>query len=58
MPKTKWDASEEPTINNYHKIDNINFEYALQSADRPRPTAILLGDSYAPRAEIHAKWEK
>ena len=22
MPKTKWDGAEEPTIHNFHKIDN------------------------------------
>ena len=26
MPKTKWDDAEEPTINNFFKIDSRHFE--------------------------------
>ena len=38
MPKTNWDGAEEPTIKNFYKIDNINFEYALKRAiDRSQP---------------------
>ena len=33
-----WDGAEEPTINNFCKIDNIKF-YALKSAYRPKPIA-------------------
>ena len=30
MPKTKWEGAEDPTINNFFKIESItNFEYAL-----------------------------
>ena len=47
-----------------------HFEYSLKSADRAKPTAVfrinrsrqeilfgVLGDSYGPPAEIHAKWK-
>ena len=30
MPKTKWNGAEEPTINNFYKIDNDNFGHALK----------------------------
>ena len=51
------------------KLIAETFEYALKSADRPKPTAVfhidrsrqkyslatnVLGDSYAPQAETHA----
>ena len=25
MPKIKWDGAEEPTINNFYKMDNRKF---------------------------------
>ena len=73
MPKTKWGGADEPTINNFYKIDNKTFEYAIQSAERLEPTSlfhinqsrqkyslatIVLGDSYGPQAETHANWKK
>ena len=70
---TKWDGAEDPTINNFFKIDSRKIEYALLRAYRPKPTAVfyinrsrqkyylatsVFGDSYCPPAETHAKWEK
>ena len=40
MTKNKLNDAEQPTINNFYKIDNINFENALKSADRPNTTTI------------------
>ena len=69
MPITKWGGSENPTNINFYKY----FEYAFEIADRPKPTAVfhintsrqkyylttsVLGDSYGPPAETHAKWKK
>ena len=36
MPKTQWKGAEDSTINNFE-----NFKYTLQSADRPKPTAVF-----------------
>ena len=56
-----------------NKLITENVEYALKSADRPKPTAVfhinrsrqkyslatsVLGDSYGQPTETHAKWEK
>ena len=33
MPRTKWDGSEDPTINHFDtQLITDNFEYALKSA--------------------------
>ena len=62
--------SPQLTISN--KLITYNFEYALKSADRPKLTAVyhinrsrqkfslatsVLGDSYGPTADTHAKWK-
>ena len=40
VPKTKWDDAEEYTIFLIDKLVSDNFEYALKSANRPKPTAV------------------
>ena len=40
-PKSKWDGTEEPTINNFYKLITGNFEYALKIAYRPKPSAVF-----------------
>ena len=70
MQKTKWGGAEL-TIS--IKLITANFEYALKSADRPKPTAVIhihrsrqkfslttsvFGNSHGPPAETHAKWKK
>ena len=71
MPKIKWDGAEDPKLITSIKWITENVEYALLSADRPKPTAVfhinrssqkyssatsILGDTYGPPAETHAEW--
>ena len=53
MPKTKWDGAEEPTIsilfNNSIRLITETFEYALKSADRPKPIAV---DTNTPLRQV------
>ena len=74
MPKTKRYGAEEPTMNHFSKIDSRNFwicSFKCRSTGANRSISYqpkyrqkyslatsVLGDSYGPPAETHAKWKK
>ena len=41
MPTTKWDGAEDPRFIISMELITENFEYALKSANRPKPTALF-----------------
>ena len=41
MPNSKLDGAEEPTINNFYKIEKGAFEYDRKGVDRPKPSAVF-----------------
>ena len=40
IPKLNWDGVEDPTINNYYKIDGEEFVLFKKSANRPKSTTV------------------
>ena len=71
MPNASGVVLNSPQLTISLKLITANFEYALKSAEQPKPTAVfhidrsigkknslatsVLWDSYGPPAETHAK---